>query len=421
MNSWIRQVRILDPLTQRDQIGDVLIRNGIIQSIENSLDVPGDDVTELDGQGCVLAPGLVDLYSQTGEPGYESRETLDQLLAAAAQGGFTRIGILPNTTPAVDNLAQVVQRLARNKIVDQPKVVPWGAITQGTQGEKLTDLMELGATGIVGWCDGKPLANSLMVQRLLEYTQSLSLPLALWPCDQNQPGTCREGADAIRLGLSPLPITAETTPLTVLLEEIATSLRPVHLMRISTARSVDLIRWAKARRLPITASVTWLHLLFSTADLNSYAPSLRLAPPLGTPDDREALIAGLEDGTLDAIAVDHCVHTYEEKAVPFGITPPGAAGLQLALPILWQMFVTTQRWHPLQLWTYLSLQPAQCLGIEPATVQLNTAANLVFFDPNAVWKVTTASLGCDVINTPYGHQTIQGKAKHIWVPAIING
>ena len=187
-------------------------------------------------------------------------------------------------------------------------------------------------------------------------------------------------------------------------------------MRISTARSVELIRAAKGRGLPITASVTWLHLLFSTADLESYAPSLRLAPPLGTPGDREALIVGLEDGTLDAIATDHCAHTYEEKAVPFGVAPPGAIGLQLALPMLWQTFVATQRWSALQLWRYLSLNPAQCLNIDTATVQVDSPANLVLFDPNHQWTATSSTLGCDPINTPYGHQTIQGQAKHIWVP-----
>ncbi|MEM8611073.1 MAG: dihydroorotase [Cyanobacteria bacterium P01_H01_bin.105] len=420
MNSWIRQVRILDPLNQRDQLGDVLIRDGFIQAMGSSevsaLEVSShDDVTEVDGRGCVLGPGLVDLYSQTGEPGHESRETLGQLLAAAAQGGFTRIGVLANTTPAVDNPAQIVQRLTSGH-KGQPQVLPWGAITQGAQGEHLSDLMELEQAGIVGFCDGKPLHNELMVQRLLDYTQSLSLPIALWPCNLSQTGTCRDGTDAIRLGLSQLPVTAETSPLTSLLEEVATSWRAVHLMRISTARSVELIRAAKARGLPITASVTWLHLLFSTADLASYAPSLRLAPPLGTPEDKAALIEGLEDGTLDAIAVDHCAHTYEEKAVPFGIAPAGAVGLSLALPILWQTFVAAKRWSALQLWSYLSLNPARCLGIETAAVQSNKPANLVLFDPNCQWTVTTETLGCDVINTPYGHQTIQGRGKQIWVP-----
>ena len=385
MNSWIRQVRILDPLNQRDQLGDVLIVDGFIQAMGSSLDVAGDvsknDVMEVDGRGCILGPGLLDLYSQTGEPGYESRETLKQLLVAATQGGFTRIGVLSNTNPAVDNSAQVVQRLAGWQ-KDQPQVLPWGAITQSTQGKQLTDLMELIEAGVVGFCDGQPLSDGLMVQRLLDYTQPLSQPIALWPFNPSQTGTCRDGSDAIRLGLSPLPATAETIPLTALLEEVAVSLRPIHLMRISTARSVELIRLAKAHGLPITASVTWLHLLFSTADLESYAPSLRLASPLGTPADQTALIEGLEDGTLDAIAVDHCAHTYEEKAVPFSVAPPGAVGLSLALPILWQTFVVSQRWTALQLWNYLSVNPARCLGLEISAVQSDAPANLVLFDRN---------------------------------------
>ncbi|MEM7066592.1 MAG: dihydroorotase [Cyanobacteria bacterium P01_B01_bin.77] len=418
MDSWIRKARILDPLNQRDQLGDVLICDGIIQAMGPSLEIAEDvideGICEIDGQGCVLGPGLVDLYSQTGEPGHESRETLEQLLQAATQGGFTRVGILPNTLPAVDSPAQLMLRLTHGA-GKQPQVLPWGAITQGTQGEQLTDLMELSAAGVVGFADGQSLANKRLVQRLLEYTQPLSLSLALWPCDRTQSGVCRDGADAVRLGLSRLPMTAETIPLTALLEEVAVVQRPVHLMRISTARGVELIRRAKSEGLPITASVTWLHLLFSTAELDSYSPSLRLAPPLGTPEDRSALIAGLEDGTLDAIAVDHCAHTYEEKAVPFGIAPPGAIGLQLALPVLWQTFVATQRWSALQLWNYLSLQPSQCLGLEPAALQLDAPANLVLFDPNHAWIATSEALGCDVLNTPYGDRTIQGHAKHIWI------
>ena len=423
MDSLIRRVRILDPLNQRDQVGDVLIRDGIIQALGDSLESPGGGIRELDGQGCVLAPGLVDLYSQTGEPGYESRETLGQLLTVAAQGGFTRVGILPKTSPAVDSPAHVVQRLAAGG-VGRPQILPWGAITLGSHGKQLTDLVELGAAGAVGWCDGQPLGNGLMVRRLLEYTQSQPWPMALWPSAGadgagSHLGVCRDGADAVRLGLSALPATAETTPLAALIEEVATCGRPIHLMRISTARGVDLIRGAKARGLPITASVTWLHLLFSTADLDSYAPSLRLAPPLGTPEDRDALIMGLEDGTLDAIAVDHCAHTYEEKAVPFGIAPTGAIGLQLALPILWQTFVVTQRWTALQLWRYLSLNPAQCLNIATSAVQVEAPADLVLFDPGHQWTATAAALGCDPINTVYGHQIIQGQARHIWVPASL--
>ncbi|MEO0867121.1 MAG: dihydroorotase, partial [Cyanobacteria bacterium J06642_11] len=284
----------------------------------------------------------------------------------------------------------------------------------GTQGEKLTDLLELSTSGVVGFCDGKPLRQGHLVQRLLEYTQPISFPLALWPCDSTQ-GTCRDGVDAIRLGLLPLPNTAETRPLSVLLEEVVVTQRAVHIMRISTARSVELVRDAKARGLPVTASVTWLHLLFEASDLESYAPSLRLDPPVGTSADRAALIAGLEDGTLDAIAVDHCAHTYEEKAVPFAVAPPGAIGLQLALPVLWQTFVNTGRWHPLQLWSYLSLQPSRCLGIRPPTLQPNAAANLTLFDPRQNWQATSEYLGSAAINTIYGDQTIQGQVQRIWV------
>ncbi|MBT9312369.1 dihydroorotase [Leptothoe kymatousa] len=411
-NWWIRGARILDPLAQSDTVGDVLICDRTIQAMGANLAPPENKVQEVDGRGCILGPGLVDLYSQSGEPGHESRETLAQLLQASLRGGFTRVGLLPSTTPAIDNPAQVKPRIMSGPDMAQP--LPWGAITVGTAGEQLTDLIELHGAGVVGLADGLPLNNGRLVQRLLEYVHPLTLPLALWPCDPSQPGICRDGADAIRLGLSPLPSTSETTPLTAILEEVAVSQCAVHIMRVSTARSVAIIRDAKARGLPITASVTWAHLLFSTADLESYAPSLRLNPPLGTPADRDALIAGLEDGTLDAIAVDHCAYSYEEKAVPFGVAPVGTIGLPLVLPVLWQTFVVTQRWTALQLWGYLSVKPTQCLGLKPATLHPGESTNLTLFDPNHEWFATLATLGCDPINTVYSNQRIRGQVRQVW-------
>ncbi|MEL6135977.1 MAG: dihydroorotase [Cyanobacteria bacterium J06628_6] len=419
-STLIQSVHLIDPLGQTERVANVLLAEGQIQSIDGltadeiaSLPQPPDRM--IDGSGWVLGPGLIDLYSQSGEPGHESRETVQSLLASARAGGFTRVGILPTTVPAVDTPAQV-ESLLGHCLPDQPQLMPWGALTVGTRGQQLTELATLARCGIVGFSDGQPLVGAALLKRLLEYGQPLARPIALWPSDRTWSGLIRDGVDAVRLGLAGLPATVETAPLATLLEQVAETHTPVHIMRVSTTRSVELIRTAKQRGLPVTASVVWLHLLRNTQDLFSYDPMLRLDPPLGTPADQQALIAGLEEGTIDAIAIDHTAYTYEEKTVAFGEAPPGAIGLELALPLLWRAFVASGRWQPWQLWRYLSTQPARCLGQPPPTVSAHQPTELTLFDPEASWQVSPDTLHSRSSNTSWLGQTIQGRVQQVWLP-----
>ncbi|NEP15650.1 MAG: dihydroorotase [Leptolyngbya sp. SIO4C1] len=427
MGTLIRQVRLINPLTQTDSLTDVLLTNGRIAAIASELEPAAwhraiETVTEIatiEAEGWILGPGLIDLYSHSSEPGHESRETLADLCQAALAGGFTRVGLLPTTLPPLDHPAQIAQLSQPRSRA--PRLLPWGCLTLGAQGQRLCELAELSAAGAVGFSDGQPIANPVLLQRLLEYAQSLERPVALWPCDRalTAEGAAREGEDSLRLGLPGVPAIAETAALAALLECVASLGRPVHIMRLSTARGVDLVRQAKAQGLPITASVTWHHLLLSTRDLASYDPQLRFDPPLGTPADRAALIAGLEDSTLDAIAVDHRAYTYEEKTVAFSSAPAGALGLALALPLLWQTLVETRRWSPLQLWRYLSLQPARCLRLEPPSVSVNQPAEMLLFNPAAEWTVTSEQLRSPAANTPWLHQKLQGKVEQVWLPELL--
>ena len=417
----IQQVRVLDPISATDQVADVLIVDGWIRAIAPQItDIPSQTEV-LPGQGKILAPGLVDLYSHSGEPGFESRETLASLTQAAIAGGFTRLGVLPNTAPPLDDPAIVAQITRYGQSSTRaapltPQLYPWGALTLGTQGERLTEVSELAAAGVVGFTDGKPLQNLLLVRRLLEYLQPLEKPIALWPCDLSLAGdgVAREGDDALQLGLPSAPAMAETAALAALLECIAEINTPVHIMRVSTARSVELIQQAKANGLPITASTTWMHLLFSTANLHSYDPNLRLDPPLGEPTDQNALLAALKTGVLDAIALDHSPYTYEEKTVAFSQAPPGVIGLELALPILWRTLVDLSDWPPLQLWRCLSTQAAQCLGQSPPTLQVDTPAELILFDPQSPWTVEPKTLKSLARNTPWLGKQIQGQVLRVW-------
>lgn len=406
----LRQVRLLDPLTHTDRVADVLIEASGIVAIESAIHQPSADTKIQDCTGLILGHGLVDLYSHSGEPGFEDRETLDSLLQAATAGGFTRLNLLPDTQPAIDNPAAVewVRAQLSNKVA---QVRCWGALTLGAKGDQMVELGELAATDIVGFTDGQPLQNWALIRRILEYGQALGKPIALWCCDRALAGNgvVREGRESMRLGLPGIPVMAETAPLAALLECVGMIGTPVHLMRVSTARAVELIAAAKARGLPITASTTWMHLLLDIQAVRSYDPSLHLEPPLGNPADRTALIQGLKDGVLDAIAIDHSPYTYEEKTVAFSESPAGAIGLELALALLWQEFVATGEWSALELWRWLSSQPAQCLQQPLAPIQPGSRAELVLFDPQQAWQVSPQTLKSRSSNTPWLGQTIQGR------------
>lgn len=418
MSSFLLQhARLLDPTSETDRTADVLIVDGVIHAVEETIAAFPSEAEVRDCTGLVLGTGLVDLYSHSGEPGFEDRETLNSLMAAARAGGFTRLALLPDTHPAVDNpsgvewLRSQVGGKGRGKGGSVPQLYQWGALTLGAKGEQMTELMELAEAGVVGFADGQPIASGPLLRRLLEYGQMLQKPLALYCCDRGLAGNgaVREGLESIRLGLPASPAIAETVPLAALLECITEIKTPVHIMRVSTARGVELIRSAKAQGLPITASTTWMHLLLNVTVAQSYDPSLHLDPPIGNPTDQAALLQGIQDGTIDAIAIDHTPLTYEEKTVAFSESPAGAIGLELALPLLWQTFVASGQWTALSLWRSLSSNPARCLHQTPPSLTPGQPAELILFDPQKSWKVAPETLKSRSSNTPWLGQEIQGR------------
>lgn len=413
----LKQVRVIDPLQKTDLVADVLIIDGYIQDVAPQITNFTTDTSVRDCQGLVIGPGLVDLYSHSGEPGFEERETLSSLFQAATAGGFTRICVLPDTSPVIDQPALVTQlQQYRNREKVSPSLHIWGAITLDLAGKQLTEVADLTAAGIVGFTDGKPWENLGIVRRILEYLQPFGKPVAFWPCDRHLAanGMIREGAEALRLGLPPMPASAETTAIAALLELVADIGTPVHIMRVSTARSVKLIAEAKSKGVPITASTTWMHVLLDTTSMRSYHSALHLDPPLGNYQDMLCLREGLRTGIIDAIAIDHAAYTYEEKVQAFAESPPGAIGLELALPLLWQNLVATGEFTPLELWRVLSHQPATCLQQEVKAIQPGEKAELTLFDPQQIWNVNQANLQTLSANTPWFGQEIIGRVVQVF-------
>ncbi|WP_295614453.1 dihydroorotase [Chamaesiphon sp. GL140_3_metabinner_50] len=413
MNQLFQQVRILNPIGNSDgnlteRVADLLVIDGIIQEVSDTTLLP-TDLETIPGGHLILAPGLVDLYSHSGTPGHEERETLTSLLQSAQAGGFRSLNILPDTLPALDRASSIVsldreyQQIAV-QMPNCPQLGYWSALTVGVEGTAMTELAELATTNITGWADGRSISNPALICRILEYLQPFNRPIGLYALDRQLRGNgvARAGVAALKYGLPVDPVSSETAALAQLIEIIAEVGTPVHLMRISTRRGVELVTAAKQRGVPITASTTWLHLIANTTALATYDPNFKLNPPLGNPSDQIALIEGIKTGAIDAIAIDHHAYTYEEKTVAFGEAPAGAIGLELALPLLWANLVVPGKLSALELWAALSTNPARCLHQSPPTQS-------ILFDPQQTWVVTKNSLKSLSHNTAWLGREIVGK------------
>ncbi|WP_019504956.1 dihydroorotase [Pleurocapsa sp. PCC 7319] len=417
----LQQVRVIDPNQKLDRLADILIVEGKINAIAEQITDYPSPTQIFPGNNLILGTGLVDLYSHSGEPGNETRETLLDLAHGAAAGGFTQVGILPDTVPRIDNADIVAAITHKNQHFNRSEqqlsqLNFWGAISPGAAVKKMNQLGEM-KSGVIGFSDQYNLVNLNLLKQVLEYVQPWQKPLAI-ALNQNEltgDGVVREGLASIRYGMSGNPSYSEAAIIAAVLEIVAEIPTPIHIMRVSTKRGVELIADAKARGVPVTASTTWMHLLWDSDSVESYDPNLRLDPPLGDRADQTALIEGLKQGIIDAIAIDHQAFTYEEKTVPFALAPPGVMGLELALPLLWQGLVASGKLSVLELWQALSSRPRRCLHQEPKAIAPEQVADLVLFDPQQTWLVNQDNLKSPAANTPYYNQQIQGKVIKTWI------
>lgn len=415
----VQQARVIDPDAHIDRIADILIERGKIVAIEPRIADYPRDTEILKAQNSILGVGLVDLYSHSGEPGNEARETLADLATSAAAGGFTQIGILPDTDPPLDSAELLVSMKHKSqslyhRATPLPQIHFWGAISPGTT-EQMNQLAEL-KIDAVGFTDKYHFASLKLLKQVLEYIQPWQKPIAI-ALSHNEltgNGVIREGTDSIRYGLPGDPVFSEAAIIAAILEIVAAIRTPVHIMRVSTERGVELIANAKQRGVPVTASTTWMHLLFNSHDLSNYDPNLRLEPPLGNENDQIALTEATKQGIIDAIAIDHQAYTYEEKTVPFAIAPTGVIGLELALSLLWQNLVNTKKWSALELWQALSSRPRQCWQQPAVRIARQQTAELVLFDPQQTWLVNRQNLKTPAANTPWWGQEITGRPVKIW-------
>jgi dihydroorotase len=393
---------------------DVLLDGGVIAGIGSGLD--GDEV--FDGAGCVLLPGLVDLHTHLREPGREDAETVASGSAAAALGGYTAVFAMPNTDPAADTAGVVEQvwRLGREcGLVD---VVPIGAVTVGRGGKQLAELgamAESAARVRVFSDDGSCVADPALMRRALEYVRAFDGVIAQHAEEPRltEGAQLNEGVVSARLGLAGWPAAAEEAIIArdaLLAGHVGSRL---HVCHVSTAGSVEIIRWAKSKGWHVTAEVTPHHLALTDDLAESYDPVFKVNPPLRTAADVEALRQALADGTIDCVATDHAPHAVEDKESEWGAALPGMLGLQTALSVVIETMVLAGRLDWRGVASLMSEAPARIgsLAEQGRPIALGEPANLVLVDPAAHWTVEPAALASKSRNTPFAGRTLPGRVR----------
>jgi len=412
---------VVDPDGSRR--ADVVVRDGRITEVGPSPALPPGAVV-LDAEGCVVAPGLVDLHSHLREPGREQAETVDSAGRAAALGGYSAVLAMPNTEPATDSVAVVrhVQALGRAALVE---VAVAGAITVGRAGTQLAPMAEMAAAGVrIFTDDGTGVQDPRLMRRALEYASGLGVVLAQHCEDAALAagGHMHEGEWSSRLGLAGQPSEAEELMVARDIALARLTGAQVHLLHLSTAGSVDLVRAAKAAGVAVTAEATPHHLCLTHAEVAGYDAVYKVNPPLRTPADVAAVRAGLADGTIDAVATDHAPHTQETKEVPFDQAPPGMIGLETALAV-----VLTHLDLPMpEVLALLSWKPAAIAGLDGhgGPLRPGRPAHLCVVDPSATWAVDPAAGASRSRNTPFAGCTLTGRVRHTVVggePVVIGG
>jgi dihydroorotase len=408
MNLLLKGGRVIDPASGRDAVGDVAIADGRIVAA-----LAGKPERVIDAQGLVVAPGLIDLAARLREPGYEYKATLESEMDAAVAGGVTSLACPPDTDPPLDEPGLVDMLRRRALALKRARVYPVGALTVKLEGRQLTEMAELAEAGCVAFSQANAaIADTQVLWRALQYAATFGFPVWLRAEDLwlAQGGVAHDGEVATRLGLAGIPAFAETVALATLLELVRATGARVHVCRISSAAGVAMLRRARHDGLPLTCDVGVHHVHLSDRDLGYFDAQCRLEPPLRSPRDRDALGAGLADGTIDCIVSDHTPVDEDGKHLPFAEAEPGATGLELLLPLALKWGVQAKLTLA-QTLARVTSAPARILGVDAGRIAPGAPADLVLFDPQARYRVSAQALKSQGKNTPFLGLELAGRVR----------
>ncbi len=409
MQLILRQGRVVDPSQKLNKVLDLGIEDGRVAEIAPRIRKKGRK--EIDARGLVVAPGFIDMHVHLREPGREDSETIETGTNAAARGGFTGVACMPNTSPVNDSEAVTSFILERAREVSKVAVYPVGAITKGSLGETLAEIGEMQRAGIVAISDdGRPVQNSQIMRRAMEYSKLFDLPV-IDHCDDRDlaaGGVMNEGYYSTMLGLRGInPAAEEIQVLRDIVLARQTKAR-VHIAHLSTRRSLEAVTRARSEGIPITCEATPHHLLLTEAEVCSYSTNTKMNPPLRTQDDVDALSAGLASGAIDAIATDHAPHNANDKMLEFDRAPFGVIGLETAVGLILDRFVRTGILTLDRLVQLLSANPSRILKLDRGTLARGAWADVTILDPDFEWTVCSEEFLSRSRNTPFEAWKLKG-------------
>jgi dihydroorotase len=416
VKTLITGARVIDPSQDLDANLDVLIEDGRIKKIESGLTEPGAD--NIDASGVVLAPGFIDLHVHLREPGEEYKETIASGTLAAVAGGFTAVCSMPNTKPINDNASVTRYILDKSREAGFARVYPVGAITRDSAGQELAEMAEMKEAGIVAVSDdGRPVMNAQVMRHAMEYARDHGLVVVDHCQDLNLSagGVMHEGRYSTLLGLKGMSSAAEENHVSrdVLLAEL-TGAR-VHIAHISTAGAVDMVRSAKRKGVSVTCEVTPHHLALTDESVVSFDTNSKMSPPLRSEEDRLALIEGLKDGTIDAIATDHAPHHFDEKMLEYDRAPFGIIGLETAVGVVFTVLYHSGLLPLRRVIELFTAGPKRVFALEAGSLAVGSPADLVIIDPDREWVVEPRNFRSKSRNTPFSGWKLRGEVTTTFV------
>jgi dihydroorotase len=422
----LKNLRCIDPGVQLNAIQDIAIRDGKIIEIGPDLNIPKGETRDLKGK--IALPGLVDMHVHLRDPGWEYKEDIASGSAAAAKGGFTAVLAMPNTAPVCDSGSKVGYVLDKAAQVAKTRIYAAGAISKELKGESLAEMGDMVAAGAVAFTDdGKCVADNGLMRLAMDYAKQFEVPL-LSHCelkDLAAGGMVNEGVISTRLGLAGWPAAAEEIQIArdIALSELTGC--ALHIMHITTAAGVELVRAAKAKGLPVTCEVTPHHLFLNEDNIDvTYNTSLKMNPPLRTAADNLALQQALTGGVIDCVASDHAPHAKHEKALEFELAPFGTTGLETALSLVLSNMVYADKLSYEQLVERMAHSPRAILGLEPVQLQAGSVADITIIDPEANWEVGADGWQSKATNNAFIGQQLKGRATDVYVagyPSLQDG
>lgn len=419
-NILIKGARVIDPKSKLDAVRDILIADGKVAKIAKV--IRDKKARELKGKGLIATPGLIDLHCHLRDPGRPDEETIETGSQAAVAGGFTSICCMPNTEPPIDNEGIVNYIYKEATRVSLCNVFPIGTITKGRVGKELTEFGELLRAGAKGFSDdGDTVADNNVFRHALEYSKVFDVPILEHPIDRNlaQDGLMNEGLVSTRLGLKGSPAIAEEVIVARDLQLAKFTGARLHLCHISTKGAVDLIRKAKKEGIRVTCETCPQYFYFIDEVLESFDANYKVNPPIRGEEDRQAIIKGLKDGTIDCIATDHAPHCQAEKELEFANAPYGMIGFETAISLVIMELINKQKMAWSDVIEKMTVNPASVIREKAGSISPGSVANITLISPGETWQVAEDKIKSRSKNTPLLGKELMGRVRNVIIKGVI--